>query len=62
MAACDGVDRGSPELASELPEVAFYSRFGPMGAVHRGQLTSDGRVLRRGPGSSSQRGLDSLAL
>jgi hypothetical protein len=38
-AACGRVDKGSPELASELSEVPFYMRFGPMGAAHREELT-----------------------
>jgi hypothetical protein len=58
MAACGGADRGSPEPASGLSEVSFYLWFGPTRAVHLGELTSDGRVRRRGPGSSSQRRLD----
>jgi hypothetical protein len=58
MVACGGADMGSLEPASGLSEVPFYSRFGPTGAAHRGELTSDGRVRRRGPGSSSQWWLD----
>jgi hypothetical protein len=58
MAACGGADRVPPEPASGLYEVPFYSRFGPTGATHRGELTSDGHVRGRGPGSSSQWLLD----
>jgi hypothetical protein len=58
MAACGGADRGSPEPASGLSEVPFYSRFGPTGPAHRGELTSDGRVRRQGSGSTSQQWLD----
>jgi hypothetical protein len=58
MVACSGMDRGSPEPASGLSEVPFYSRFEPTGAAHRGELTSDGCVQWRGLGSSSQRWLD----
>jgi hypothetical protein len=54
-AAQTGARQNQPPGLSKVP---FYSRFGPTGAAHRGELTSDGRVRRRGSGSTSQQWLD----